>query len=452
MFDIIAACTTDYGIGFLGKIPWNIPEELKIFKSKTQNSILIMGRKTVETLPKLENRIVICLSQNSNIINNDNNNSIICKSIEDVLKLCKERFPEKKIFIAGGEQIYKLVFEKYFHLINMIHFSIVKETYICDTFFPKDENNLFCALITINNEEFTHYTMYKYEYCETMYLKLLSKVLISGDIRNTRNGETKSIFGENLKFNLLYGFPLLTSKKMFFRGIVEELLFFIKGETDSKILENKNINIWKGNTKRDFLDTNGFEERKEGIMGPLYGYQWRYFNADYDEKNAKPLEKGIDQLKEVIELIKNNPTSRRILLTSYNPEQSKKGVLYPCHSIIIQFYVHENYLDMFCYNRSQDLFLGVPFNIASSALLLILIAKITDLTPRFLNISMGDVHIYKQHYELAKCQIIRKCYQFPELKINKNITSLEDVEKLNFEDFILENYSFEPPFKTEMVA
>jgi thymidylate synthase len=238
---------------------------------------------------------------------------------------------------------------------------------------------------------------------------------------------------------------------MFLRGIVEELLFFIRGETDSKILENKNVNIWKGNTDRKFLDSVGMEDRKEGIMGPLYGYQWRHFNADYDENNTTPLDKGIDQLQNVIDTIKRDPSSRRILLTSYNPCQSKQGVLYPCHSIIIQFYVSEEFLDMYCYNRSQDLFLGVPFNIASSSLLLLLIAKVVNLTPRYLNIGMGDIHIYKQHYEAVETQLDRLPYRFPKIEI-KDVKSLKDIENLKYEDFILIDYLHYPVIKSEMIA
>lgn len=295
---------------------------------------------------------------------------------------------------------------------------------------------------------------------ETQYLNLLDKILKYGDFRKTRNSNTYSLFSETLKVDLRDGFPLLTTKKMFIRGIIEELLFFLKGETDSKILEEKNVNIWKGNTSREFLDSLDMKYRKEGIMGPMYGYQWRYFNSEYNEKNGNPLEYSnhIDQLEDVINLIKNDPFSRRILLTSYNPSQSKQGVLYPCHSIVCQFYCDSNNnLDMNCYNRSQDIFHGVPFNIASSALLLMIIASITGKIPRYLNIIMGDVHIYDLHVESVKLQIQRTPYKLPKLVINDNkikliSNNLKELDKLNFEDFKLYDYNYHPAIKVDMVV
>jgi dihydrofolate reductase/thymidylate synthase len=288
---------------------------------------------------------------------------------------------------------------------------------------------------------------------EEQYLKLLNKILLNGDYRNTRNSETYSLFCEHLKLDLREGFPLLTTKKMFIRGIIEELLFFLRGETDSKILEDKNVNIWKGNTSRYFLDSLNMNNRKEGLMGPMYGYQWRFFNAKYNEENGKNLENGIDQLENVINLINNDPYSRRILLTSYNPCQSDKGVLYPCHSVICQFYCDSNNnLDMFCYNRSQDIFHGVPFNIASSSLLLMIIANITNRNPRYLNISMGDVHIYKSHLDSVKIQLERIPYKLPKLLINKKIENLNDIENLNFNDFELIDYISHPAIKVDMVV
>ena len=195
------------------------------------------------------------------------------------------------------------------------------------------------------------------------------------------------------------------------------------------------------------MDSLGLTGRKEGMMGPMYGYQWRFFNAKYDETSGKPLEKGIDQLKNVISTIKNNKDSRRIIMTDYNPCQVSQCVLYPCHSIVIQFYVSDGQLDMFCYNRSQDLFLGVPFNIASSALLLSIIAKICLLQPRYMYISMGDIHVYEQHMDAVLTQCNRKPFKFPILTI-KNV---QDIEKIVYEDFILDEYQYHPSMKSEMI-
>ena len=289
---------------------------------------------------------------------------------------------------------------------------------------------------------------------EEQYLKLCKNILSTTTSKTGRNGETLSIFCPDiLRFDLSNDkIPLLTTKKMFFRGIVEELLFFIRGDTNSKNLEKIGINIWNKNTSRDFLDSLSFNDRIEGMMGPMYGFQWRHFNGYYNENNGQGIG-GIDQLKNLVEELKSNPNSRRHLLTDYNPSMVNRGVLYPCHSICIQFYVDQNkYLDMFCYNRSSDVFLGLPFNIASTSLFLRLIAEVTGYKARHVNISLGDAHIYDSHIDSVKEQIKRDPYQFPTLKINKKIDSIDDLEKLTYDNFVIENYKCYPTIKAEMIA
>jgi len=302
--------------------------------------------------------------------------------------------------------------------------------YTCDTFvsIPK--------LPITSVQDFVDFIHYEYEpktLGEIQYTNLLQNVLKTGVDSEGRNGITRSVFGKHLKFDLREGFPLLTTKKMFLRGIIEELLFFIRGDTNTKMLEEKGVNIWKGNTSREFLDKMGFKY-PEGEMGPMYGYQWRTFNGE-----------NIDQLADVIETIKEDPKSRRILMTTYNPIQVKEGVLYPCHSIIIQFFVEDGNLDMFCYNRSSDLFLGLPFNIASSSLLQMIIAKMTNLTPRYFNLSLGDAHIYASHMDAAETQTKRVPYKFPKIEILKDMPVV-------FEDFKLTEYASHPIIKAPMVA
>ena len=240
---------------------------------------------------------------------------------------------------------------------------------------------------------------------------------------------------------------------MFLRGILEEFLFFLRGDTDTTILSDKKVRIWEGNTSNEFLDSRNLPYAK-GVMGPMYGYQWRHYGAKYRlNKVRKPLEttEGIDQLANVVKLIKTDPGSRRILITTYNPEQAEEGVLYPCHSITVQFYVQNEYLDMFCYNRSQDTFLGVPYNIASSSLLLMVVAKLTDKIPRFFNMTMGDTHLYEEHITQAREQMNRRPFKFPTLKI-PDIHNIEDIDFLEASQFILENYQCHPTIKADMIV
>lgn len=446
MFELIVACDQNYGIGFEGKLPWKCPEELELFKRITMDSILVMGRKTIETLPKLPRRTIICMSR-AGKVNKDNNNAILARGFTHMSTLIGS--VPTKVFIAGGGELYKEALLR--NNVSTIHISMLKNSYECDTFFPTALLSDFIITDEVEYKDFTYRVLKKLEFNgEKGYLDLLKKVLQSSK-RVGRNGSTFSTFGESLSFNLQHGFPLLTTKKMFFRGVVEELLFFIRGDTNSKILEEKGINIWKYNTSREFLDGLGKKNRPAGVMGAMYGYQWRFYGAEYDEANARPANRGIDQLKAIVELIKTDPNSRRIILTDYNPAQADSGVLYPCHSLIIQFYVDGRFLDMSCYNRSQDSFLGTPFNIASSALLLTLIAKITNLTPRWLKMSLGDVHIYEQHVDAVKTQTERMPYAFPKLVVPE-VRALEDIENCVFDQFILVDYRSHAGIKAEMVA
>lgn len=308
-------------------------------------------------------------------------------------------------------------------------------------------------------EQQTRYRLYrKNRTGEHSYLDLLRQTISTGVSRDGRNGKVTSLFSKELTFDLdRDGFPLLTTKKMFFRGIVEEFLFFLRGQTDSKLLEDKKVNIWRDNTSRSFLDKHGFTQRREGLMGPMYGYQWRFFNRAYGKSNCtenddEKTREIVDQLQYVVDTIRTDPHSRRILMTSYNPLQAKDGVLFPCHSIILQFYVTDRFLNLICYNRSQDLFLGVPFNIASSALLLEVVAKLTNYQPRFLHMHMGDCHVYDLHLTAVKDQLTQIPWKFPRISIQKTLSSISDAESLVYEDFGLSDYHGHKSISAPMIA
>ena len=295
---------------------------------------------------------------------------------------------------------------------------------------------------------------------EIAYLDILKDLITKGNERQTRNSITKSLFSRNLTFDLKNSFPLLTTKKMFFRGIFEELMFFIRGNTNTKILEEKGVKIWKDNTTRTFLDNVGLNHYQEGDMGPMYGYQLRFFNANYKDCNDNYLNKGVDQLKYVIDTILKDPFSRRIIMTTFNPAQVNEGCLFPCHSLMIQFYIREDndiyYLSQQNYIRSNDIFLGNPYNIASFALMSYLlchhlnyITKSNKYKPDMLYITLGDYHLYKDHYEAAHEQINRTPYSFPQLNIKNYHDNIEDYE---YEDIEMINYMFHPAIKTKMIA
>lgn len=284
---------------------------------------------------------------------------------------------------------------------------------------------------------------------ENQYLDLLRKVLFGGQKHETRNGTTLSSFGESLEFDIEKEFPLLTTKRMFWKGIVHELLWFLKARTNSKELEAMKINIWKGNSSRVFLDSRKLYDYEEGTCGPIYGFQWRNFGGTYKGPDHDYINDGdgIDQLGNIIDQIKTNPSSRRLVMSGWNPLQEKEMVLPPCHTLY-QFYVHENKLSCQMYQRSADLFLGLPFNIASTALLTHLVANLTNLVPSKLKIIIGDAHIYENHVDAVQEQLSRTCFPWCHLKIiNKDQTQPEDFE---FDDFELENYKCHKPIKATM--
>jgi thymidylate synthase len=309
----------------------------------------------------------------------------------------------------------------------------------------EDDNKIHYKFMLINTR------IEKKEYPESNYLNLLEEIIYTGNTRKTRNGFTNSTFGRTIEYDISEKFPLLTTKKVFFRGIIEELLFFLRGKTDSKLLEEKGINIWKGNTSTEFINSVGLSY-KEGDMGPMYGFNWLHYNAKYNGCDSDYTNQGFNQLEHVIKLLKEDPYSRRIIMTSYNPSVASEGVLYPCHGISIQFYVRDfnntKYVSCSMYQRSADIACGVPYNIASYAALVYILCSYLgdDYKPDRLIINFGDVHLYEEHINEALVQIKRIPYDFPELEIKK----FKNFNDLKFEDFNLINYNSHEAIKFVM--
>lgn len=291
---------------------------------------------------------------------------------------------------------------------------------------------------------------------EQAYLDLIQRILERGEFRPDRTGTgTLSLFAPpQLRFDLSDGtFPLLTTKKVFMKGILQELLWFIQGATDAKLLSEKGVKIWEGNGSREYLDSLGLTSRREGDLGPVYGFQWRHFGADYVDCDTDYSGKGYDQLARIIETLKTNPYDRRIIMSAWNPPAFKEMALPPCH-VFCQFYVNfpENSrprLSCQMYQRSCDMGLGVPFNIASYALLTYMIAMVVDMDPgEFIHV-MGDAHVYSNHVDALKVQLERTPKAFPKLKINRNVTDIDDFK---FEDFEVLDYEPYGPIKMKMAV
>ena len=259
------------------------------------------------------------------------------------------------------------------------------------------------------------------------YLELLDHILTNGSDKDDRTGTgTRSVFGYQMRFNLAEGFPLLTTKKLHLKSIIYELLWFLKGDTNVKYLQDHGVRIWN-----EWADENG-------DLGHVYGYQWRSWPA-YDGT-------FIDQISDAIDQIKNNPSSRRIIVSAWNVADIPTMKLPPCHAFF-QFYVADGKLSLQLYQRSADTFLGVPFNIASYALLLMMVAQVTGLEPGDFVHTMGDTHLYKNHFEQVRLQLTREPRKLPRMIINPEVKSIFDFK---YEDFELVDYDPHPHIKAEV--
>jgi len=290
---------------------------------------------------------------------------------------------------------------------------------------------------------------------EIQYLNLIQNILDNGFLEQGRNGKTKSIFGGSMRFSLKNGkIPILTTKKVAWKTCLKELLWFIDGETDNKILKSQNVQIWDENDSKDFKKSVGLGHYPEGVLGPIYGYQWRHFNAPYDVRSGKILDEnqnGIDQLQYIIEQLKNPETrnSRRLIMSAWNPCQLNKMILPPCH-VMCQFNVHDgNKLSCSMYQRSVDLPVGSPFNIASYSFLTHLLARHCGLEAHEFIYFMGNCHIYEEHLDVIKEQIEREPYDFPSLEI---VNKRENINDYVVDDFQISGYKSHEAIKIKMIA
>ncbi|AOC55136.1 thymidylate synthase [Lymphocystis disease virus 3] len=275
---------------------------------------------------------------------------------------------------------------------------------------------------------------------EQGYLNQLKRILTEGKLKKDRTGtDTLSLFGLQNRYDL-NRFPLFTTKKMFWRGIAEELLWFLDGSTNSLKLSEKSVRIWDAHGSRSNLDRLGFNYRNKGDLGPVYGFQWRHFGARYINCDVNYEGQGVDQLQKIITTLKTNPDDRRILMTAWNPTDIDQTVLPPCH-VLCQFYATDNVLSCQCYQRSADMGLGVPFNVASYALLTYLIAQAVDMKPGEFIHTLGDAHIYLDHVDALKEQLTRTVKPAPILILKKKSIELRDFK---FEDFELLDYDPHP--------
>ncbi|XP_039037979.1 bifunctional dihydrofolate reductase-thymidylate synthase-like isoform X2 [Hibiscus syriacus] len=480
-YQVVMAATKDWGIGKNGKLPWKIPTDIKFFNDVTRTTLdpgkrnaVIMGRKTWESITPeyrpLSSRLNVVLTRSGSFDIATAENVVICGSLASALELLAASpycLSIEKVFVIGGGQILRDSLNA--AGCDAIHITEIETSIECDTFmpaidfsvfqpwyssFPLVENNIrysFNTYVRVRTSAVEHinqdcnqildidsskFEVHNFSFLpkmifekheEYLYLNMIQDIISDGNMKDDRTGTgTLSKFGCQMRFNLRKTFPLLTTKKVFWRGVVEELLWFISGSTNAKVLQEKDIHIWDGNASREFLDSIGLTGREEGDLGPVYGFQWRHFGARYTNMHADYTGQGFDQLSDVIDKIKNNPNDRRIILSAWNPSDLKLMALPPCH-MFAQFYVANGELSCQLYQRSCDMGLGVPFNIASYALLTCMIAHVCDLVPGDFIHVLGDTHVYTTHVRPLQEQLQKLPKPFPILKINpvkKNIDSL----------------------------
>tara|TARA_Y100001958_G_C21206617_1_gene532656 strand:+ start:110 stop:1027 length:918 start_codon:yes stop_codon:yes gene_type:complete len=285
---------------------------------------------------------------------------------------------------------------------------------------------------------------------ENQYLNLIKDILEHGDMVEGRNGFAKTVIGSAMHFSLENGtIPILTTKKVAWKTCLKELLWFIRGSTSNKELQAENVKIWNGNASREFLDSRNLHHLAENDLGPVYGHQWRHFNAYYKTCEDDYSGEGVDQLQYIIDHLKNpeTRTSRRLVMSAWNPVQLDEMALPPCH-VLVQFNVTDkNKLSCSLYQRSGDVGLGVPFNIASYSFLTHIIAKHCDLVPHEFIYHLGNCHIYSDHLEPLAEQVTRAPYDFPTINI---LCKKENIEEYYVEDIELKKYVFHKTIKMEM--
>jgi len=504
---VIVATTPKGGIGKDGALPWKLPEDMAYFKrvtlavsSANRRNAVIMGRKTWESIPEkfrpLPNRLNVVLTKAAAAADFKStypDGVLVASSVAGAFEQLQKLEDIEEIFVIGGAAAYQEAVTM--DVCKRLYITRVAKDLECDAFFPGFDEKVFrpvhvsktkshkelsfdfvvyertpaeeatepaqkkarteANVISLPSASFVAavggdrlpQNLFLHE--EYMYLDAIRTIIETGFDAGDRTGTgTRSLFGMQQRYDLRKSFPLLTTKRVFWRGVLEELLWFVRGDTNGKHLSEKGIKIWDGNGSKEFLEKRGLGHREEGDLGPVYGFQWRHFGAKYVDMHADYTGQGVDQLAECIKLIKENPTDRRILLSAWNPADLHLMALPPCH-MFCQFYVMNGELSCLMYQRSCDMGLGVPFNIASYSLLTCMMAQVCGLKPGDFIHTLGNAHVYSNHIDPLKTQLERTPRPFPILKINPDV---KDIDGFKASDFELVGYNPHGKIAMEMAV
>ena len=475
MFNLIVCRDSNGIIGINNDLYIKIKRDLEYFKNITignqsKKNIIVMGYNTWNSLPKnirpLKDRKNIVISKN-HFLEFDLGEAFI--SIDNFIEWYhtnKQYY--NRVFIIGGESIYNEFLKNHNDMIVNLYITNVETENIETDMITKQFNPDLTTYKLISQDVYNDEAMIydfgletyiekqvKYSFDiyknnlhineeEDQYLNLMKDILKKENYKGSRNGSVYSIFGLRMEFDLLKSFPLLTTKRVGWKTILRELLWFISGSTNNNELIKNKVNIWTQNAE----EYNSRSEYEEGDLGPIYGFQWRHFGAKYKGHNEDYENSGVDQLKYIIDEIKSNPSSRRLILNSWNPVDIPNMALPPCH-VLVQFNITDKFIDCQLYQRSGDMFLGVPFNIASYAFLLHIIGSITNYIPRKLIHIIGDAHIYESHVNAVKEQLNRSSSIFPQLVLKETIKNIDEIRE---EWFDIVNYNPMSSIKAPMIT
>lgn len=460
-FEIIAASCDLNSIGFEGNIQWRCPADLQLFVTSTHGGVVIMGRVTFQSIGRcLKDRTNVVISSSDVIPGAREQPHRVFRGLVDALAAYKGT--GLKVWVIGGAQLYAEALTLK-GCVGIQMSKIPGGPYKADRWFPDIDEELFGVQSMQAFDTFqvlTYRAKNHVNKADSEYARLVRSVLEAPQ-RLSRNSVVNSLFAPDpLRFDLSDGnFPLLTTKKVAFRLVAEELFWFLRGSTNARELSDKGIFIWKGNAD-EFYNREGTTAKYCGDLGKVYGHQLKKFGekeADdgfAEEGFGVPHGAGFDQIRYILDEIRQNPTSRRIMFSFLNPAEmfgKPNEVALPCCHCMAQFYVNDGYLSCHMYQRSCDLFLGACFNVASYALLTELIAKSCSLNAKELVMSFGDVHIYNNALEQIQQQITRSSYEPPRVEISDRVvgTYLED---LTMDDVKLQFYKSHPTIKAEMVV
>lgn len=486
----IIASDDDDGIAKDGKIPWKFPVDNMFFKAMIKDQVVVVSQSTARQIKSLDCWAIIVSSQGSEA-KEFVDQKVLVNYLGglQMIKHVQEHMPDKKIYLCGGAKIYDL----YYDLCSTFYVTHIPGKFGCDMKFEvnQDRDAIHFELPNVYTSDDVIFAMSQFQEVlpdlvqddymalhnrveeklkkmisernpleveirtinewseEANFLRIGLGCISNGKKVQTRNGPVRSIFAQSQTFDLRGGtrFPLLTSRKLFFRGIFEELMMYLRGQTNNQVLVDKGIQVWTPNTTREFLDQQGLQHLPVGDMGNSYGFAMRHFGAEYVNCLADYEGKGVDQLRNLIDGLKNDPNGRRHMITLWNPAAVRQCPLPPC-LWSYQFYVDQGLLSCMATQRSSDYAVAGGWNIATIALFTMLLAKMLGMIPHRITWNVGDLHIYEDHVQGFKEQAQRELRDFPTL----NIKTKKDITDYEFEDLELMGYNPHPNIPFKMLA